>query len=141
MIHDFEEWKEAVKAAHPDVAARLKFKGRLEHGLSTVSAEIPGLDRSFGVFTIEGEWGHGEVGTGIVLSKNKDNKMRIEAKTRLEATAPDTSKIKKGAFHRWLGKSEDSPITDADIKRGLASRDPHVRKMANFARNARKWKH
>lgn len=43
--------------------------------------------------------------------------------------------IKKGAFHRWLGKSEDSPITAADIQKGLNSRDPHARKMAQFAKN------
>ena len=49
--------------------------------------------------------------------------------------------IKKGLFHKWLNKPEDEPITDADIKRGLASDDPHVRKMAQFAKNARSWKH
>lgn len=49
--------------------------------------------------------------------------------------------VDKGGFHRWLGKSEDQPITEADIKKGLASDDPHVRKMANFAKNARHWKH
>lgn len=43
--------------------------------------------------------------------------------------------IKKGAFHRWLGKSEDAPITAADIQKGLNSRDPHARKMAQFAKN------
>jgi hypothetical protein len=48
--------------------------------------------------------------------------------------------IKKGAFHRWLGKAEDSPITTADIERGKRSDDPHVRKMANFAKNAKGWK-
>jgi len=47
--------------------------------------------------------------------------------------------INKGAFHRWLGKAEDSPITTADIEKGLHSKDPHVRKMANFAKNAKKW--
>lgn len=49
--------------------------------------------------------------------------------------------IKEGGFHEWLGKSKDDPITEADIKKGLASDDPHVRKMANFAKNARKWHH
>ena len=48
--------------------------------------------------------------------------------------------IKKGAFHKWLGKDEDEPITDADIKKGLASEDPKVIKMANFAKISRKWK-
>ena len=50
-------------------------------------------------------------------------------------------KLKKGAFHQWLGKDEDEPITDADIQKGLNSDDPHVRKMAQFAKNARGWKH
>lgn len=40
----------------------------------------------------------------------------------------------KGAFHRWLGKSEDEPITDADIKKGLAA-GGHPAQMASFARN------
>jgi len=66
--------------------------------------------------------------------------IKLEAKSRL-LSAPIEGPIEKGAFHRWLGKSEDSPITEADIKKGLASKDPHVRKMANFAKNARKWKH
>jgi len=46
--------------------------------------------------------------------------------------------INKGAFHRWLGKKEDEAITEEDIAKGLASDDPHVRKMANFAKNMRK---
>lgn len=50
----------------------------------------------------------------------------------------DEEEIKKGAFHRWLGKSESATITDADIAKGLASGDAHVRKMANFAKNMRK---
>ncbi len=48
--------------------------------------------------------------------------------------------VKKGAFHRWLGKPEDAPITQADIEKGLAA-SGHAAKMANFARNARKWHH
>jgi len=65
--------------------------------------------------------------------------MKLEAKQRL-LSAP-IGPVKKGAFHRWLGKNEISPITDADIRKGLASNDPNVVKMANFARNARKWHH
>jgi hypothetical protein len=42
--------------------------------------------------------------------------------------------IEKGAFHRWLGKPLDEPITDADIAKGLAA-GGHPAKMANFARN------
>lgn len=45
---------------------------------------------------------------------------------------------KKGAFHEYLGKPLDEPITDEDIQRALNSGDPHAVKMANFARNSRK---
>lgn len=49
--------------------------------------------------------------------------------------------IKHGTFHEWLGKSKDSPITEKDIEKGLKSDDPHVRHMAQFAKNAKGWKH
>ena len=47
--------------------------------------------------------------------------------------------VRKGAFHKWLGKKPDSPITTADIAKGKASNDPHVVKMATFAANSKKW--
>lgn len=43
--------------------------------------------------------------------------------------------VKKGAFHKWLGKSPDAKITPADVAKGLRSDDAHVRKMAQFAKN------
>jgi hypothetical protein len=48
-------------------------------------------------------------------------------------------RVRKGTFHKWLGKKPDSPITAADIAKGKASNDPHVVKMATFAANAKKW--
>jgi hypothetical protein len=48
--------------------------------------------------------------------------------------------IEKGAFHRWLGKKEGEPISDSDIKKGLAA-GGHAAKMAAFAKAARKFKH
>lgn len=47
--------------------------------------------------------------------------------------------IKKGAFHRWLGKSEGEPITDADIEKGLKA-GGHAAKMAQFAKESREGK-
>jgi hypothetical protein len=47
--------------------------------------------------------------------------------------------VRKGAFHKWLGKKPDSAITAADIAKGKASNDPHVVKMATFAANSKKW--
>ena len=48
--------------------------------------------------------------------------------------------VEEGGFHKWLGKDPDEPITDADIEKGLAA-GGHAAKMANFAKNARKWHH
>lgn len=45
--------------------------------------------------------------------------------------------IHKGAFHRWLGKAEGAPITEADIAKGRAA-GGHPAKMANFAANAKR---
>ncbi len=58
-----------------------------------------------------------------------------------KAAKPHIGKVKKNAFHEWLGKDPKEPITDADIEKGLASDDADVRKMATFAKNAKKWKH
>ena len=47
--------------------------------------------------------------------------------------------VKKNAFHKWLKKEPGEKITSADIEKGLKSTDPHVRRMAQFAKNAKKW--
>lgn len=60
---------------------------------------------------------------------------------KVEAREPMNLHLKKGGFHKWLGKAEDEPITEEDIRKGLDSDDDHVRKMAQFAKNARKWRH
>jgi len=49
--------------------------------------------------------------------------------------------LDKGAFHKWLGKKEGDKLTDSDIAKGLKSDDPHVVKMAEFAKNSKKWRH
>lgn len=49
-------------------------------------------------------------------------------------------KVRKGGFHKWLGKKEDEPITEADIAKGKAA-GGHAAEMANFAENARHWHH
>ena len=46
--------------------------------------------------------------------------------------------IKKGAFHAWLGKPLDQPITAADIAKGKAA-GGHPAKMAHFAEQSMKW--
>ena|ERR1700679_606821 len=48
--------------------------------------------------------------------------------------------VRKGGFHKWLGKKAGSAITSADIQKGISA-GGHAAKMANFARNAKKWHH
>ena len=48
-----EAWKAQVKKAYPDHAGKMKFKGYYEGGKNTVCAEVPGMDRCFGVFDMD----------------------------------------------------------------------------------------
>lgn len=50
-------------------------------------------------------------------------------------------KSHEGRFHKDVGKKAGEKITEADIEKGLHSKNPAERKRANFARNARKWHH
>jgi len=47
----------------------------------------------------------------------------------------------KGKFTAHCKNKGFGNVTTACIEEGLASKSAGVRKMANFARNARKWKH
>jgi hypothetical protein len=52
--------------------------------------------------------------------------------------------LHEGGFHKWLGKKEGEPITEADIEKGLQYQGhdkDHVQKMAQFAKNSKKWHH
>jgi hypothetical protein len=51
---------------------------------------------------------------------------------RLKRKGEKSFDVEPGRFRQWLGKSEDEPITNADIEKGLNDPDPHVRKMANL---------
>lgn len=49
--------------------------------------------------------------------------------------------IKKGLLHKSLGISEGSPIPTSELEKHKNSPDAHMRKMVNFALNAKKFKH
>ena len=59
---DFDAWKQAVLTSYPQQAKKIKFKGRMEGGKDTISAEVPGEDRSYGVWDQDEE-------KGVVLSE------------------------------------------------------------------------
>lgn len=63
---DINDWKEAVKNSHPVHAKKIQFMSRMQGRKMTVSAEIPGLDRCFGVWDLEDE-------KGEVLSEKQNN--------------------------------------------------------------------
>jgi hypothetical protein len=47
----------------------------------------------------------------------------------------------KGKFHEWAKVPQGQEIPVSKIKQGEHSPDPSVRKMAQFADNARHFKH
>jgi hypothetical protein len=56
------------------------------------------------------------------------NKIHIKAKN-------------KGKLHRFLGVPQGEKLTNHQLNMAAGSPSPAVRKMANFAKNARKWNH
>lgn len=49
--------------------------------------------------------------------------------------------LDKGGLHRALGVPQGKPIPANKLAKALKSKDAHLRKMAQFAKNAKKFKH
>ena len=47
----------------------------------------------------------------------------------------------KGKFTEYCKRKGHDSVSNACIEEGLASRDARVRKRAQFAENAKEWKH
>ena len=106
---------EYVKAKSRSIMEKMDKDQDLEHGHCDGCGEDATASRAM---KNSGKWTCGNCGGKKFVSDKK-----------LEEA------IDKGAFHRWLGKPEDADITDADIEKGLHSKDKHARKMAQFAKN------
>jgi hypothetical protein len=50
-------------------------------------------------------------------------------------------KANKGKLHRALGVPAGKTIAASLVEKALHSKSPALRKEANFAKNAKKWKH
>lgn len=87
----YEKWEETVRAAHP--GKKLSFKGRVENGVHTTSAEESGQDRSYGV------WDHA-VNVGHVLEAKENEKE--EEKEIVAALKKDKKFVSK-----WVKKESD----------------------------------
>lgn len=47
--------------------------------------------------------------------------------------------LNKGGLHRALGVKEGEPIPASKLSSALKSKNPHMRKMAQFAQNTKSW--
>jgi len=47
--------------------------------------------------------------------------------------------LKEGTFTAWCKRQGFDGVTEECIAKGLASKDPRIRRKANFARNAKGW--
>jgi hypothetical protein len=80
----------------------------------------------------------------------KNSRVRSEARSVLHTTGPHLRHVGKpiqplnpkhqGEFTRWMHSHHYSSMAAAE-KAGLRSKNTHVERMANFARNASKWHH
>ncbi len=62
--------------------------------------------------------------------------------SKFSAVAAPIGEIKHpGKLHRDLGIPEGEHIPEKDLDKAKHSRSAAVRKEANFAKNARKWRH
>lgn len=88
MYTNFDSWKKAVRAKYPKEAAKMRFNGRVEKGKSTISAEVPGQDRSYGVWHTDKNHGVvlGEDVTADVGEYDQEGDMaKIQIRTMIEA--------------------------------------------------------
>lgn len=122
-----ENWKAAVKKANPDFAAKMKFKGRREGGKDMICAEVPGLDRCFGVFDLDkmkGEvLGEGKRSPGekcfLVKSKRHNKEMKVYAKDTQQALDRAAVKDDNHYFTGPVGKDVTAVEVDEKMEEAL----------------------
>ena len=66
--------------------------------------------------------------------------MAAKKKSKIKIKPQNRGKFTAWAKKKGMAKKGGKGVTSKAIKAGLKSKDPAVRKRANFARNARKWK-
>lgn len=92
---EYTKWEQNVRDTHP--TKKLKFKGRIENGMDTISAEEPGVDRSYGV------WDNKQ-NKGTVFKMNEETESKEEEKKEEKAISTALKKDKK--FVSKIGKGE-----------------------------------
>lgn len=57
-----------------------------------------------------------------------------------KGAGPSIKPSHKGRLHKALGVPAGEKIPAGKLARAAQSSDPHMRQMANYAKNAKKWK-
>lgn len=91
-VETYDKWVNAVLSKHSD--KKIKFKGRVEQGVHTTSAEVSGEDRSYGVWDHDKEEGH-ILGEGVIEEKKLTPKEEKEAEEILTALKKDKKFVSK----------------------------------------------
>jgi hypothetical protein len=144
QVKDYEDWRKAVKAAYPEVADKLKFKGRVEDGANTISAEVSGEDRSYGVYYPEDEYGV-VFGTNEATGPVTAEAVELTAYTgrTLPSGAPAMQGVAPGGWTIWvtphLGKTviaHASRFVDGKEQSKTLYKGEDEQKAIEAARNA-----
>lgn len=118
---DFDAWKAAVLKKYPAEASKMKFKGRVESGKDTISAEIPGQDRSYGVWDQDAE--SGEVLSEGLLSGAKALAKKIGKYLMTPTVSPEEVKAYVDALKMikdvQLFTSVAKELTSTQLQRAL----------------------
>ena len=134
---DFEDWKAAVLHSYPAQAKKIKFKGRMEGNKDTISAEVPGEDRSYGVWDQDEEKGvvlSEGAASAIVAAAKKIGKWLLQPVTavsdkNIEEYVNAVEELKAMKEQRmWAGLM--ARLTDEQLDRAKLLSNPAVKKAA-----------
>lgn len=116
---DFDDWKAAVLNSYPQQAKKIKFKGRMEGGKDTISAEVPGEDRSYGVWDADKERGvvlseAGPFSYGAKKPRKGSVAYNIAMKRKEEENKPENIKKteKIGSKNHMVGTTKVIPVEE-----------------------------
>lgn len=112
---DFDVWKHAVKSYYP--GKKFKFAGRMEGGKQTISAEIPGEDRSYGVWDQDAE--NGVVLTELDASTYQryiDKKKQSPAPTKIGQAGKDIINMRRARELKASKVNKDQKQAQGDTR-------------------------
>lgn len=124
---DFDDWKQAVLNSYPVQAKKMKFKGRMEGTKDTISAEVPGEDRCYGVWDQDKE-------KGVVLSEARGDTIEAHGIRGMKCTPWRRTFKNVEALNKWVEANDSVEVyatRDTDLAaQGKLSPVPGVKKVS-----------